>query len=136
VAGPFELSIRQFAARAGENADKVVRDVVLEIWSRVIIRSPVDTGRFRANWQYSLGQMRPGSLTVTGSSAAPASAPGAPLVGLAGAAKAVHVIHNNLPYARSLEYGHSQKQAPNGMVRLTIREFANIVDGAAKGAKK
>lgn len=134
MAGPFELSIRQFAVKAGVLADQVVRNVVLEIWGRVIVRSPVDTGRFRGNWQYTLGQAKAGIITVTGTTEAPAPAPGTPAVALAGASKAVHVIHNNLPYARRLEYGYSDK-APAGMVRITLAEFSGIVDQAAKGAK-
>jgi hypothetical protein len=38
---------------------------------------------------------------------------------------------NNLPYAVPLEYGHS-KQAPGGMVRITLARFQQIVDEAIR----
>lgn len=128
MAGPFELSLRQFAQEAGENADAVVRNVVLEIGARLVIRSPVDTGRFRSNWRYSLNVQVVGVTTeatkvstVNGLDALPAHAGGQ-----------VHYLQNNLPYAQRLEHGWS-KQAPIGMVGLTVLEFASIVDGAAQG---
>jgi hypothetical protein len=40
-------------------------------------------------------------------------------------------IVNNLPYAAPLEYGHS-KQAPGGMVRITLARFQQIVDEAIR----
>ena len=43
----------------------------------------------------------------------------------------VAFIVNNLPYAIPLEYGHST-QAPNGMVRITVERFQQIVDAAAR----
>lgn len=129
MAGPFEMQLRKFAEKAKGNADKVVRRVVLDAWGRVIVRSPVDTGRFRGNWQYSAGQMPVGVLTIEGTTEKPAPPPAAPDV--VQGAGVVHYIGNNLPYARALEYGHSD-QAPKGMVRLTVSEFRGIVDDAAK----
>jgi nitroimidazol reductase NimA-like FMN-containing flavoprotein (pyridoxamine 5'-phosphate oxidase superfamily) len=38
---------------------------------------------------------------------------------------------NNLPYAVPLEYGHS-KQAPGGMVRITLARFQQVVDEAIR----
>lgn len=124
--GPFELALREFAAKAGERADQVVREVVLEVGARLVARSPVDTGRFRSNWFQSeggpLGTMteRTGVTTVNGVELASSKMAGK-----------TYYIQNNLPYAWRLENGWSQ-QAPAGMVGLTVIEFAGIVDGAAK----
>jgi hypothetical protein len=38
---------------------------------------------------------------------------------------------NNLPYAYSLEFGHS-KQAPGGMVRITAQDFQKLLSEAAQ----
>lgn len=130
MAGPFEMALRQFAARAGENADVAVRRVVLEIGSRLIYRSPVDTGRFRANWFYSFNALDPtatqgvGATTVNGIEDVPARAVGG-----------VHYIQNNLPYAMALERGHSP-QAPGGMVGITVAEFDGIVDRVAAEVRR
>lgn len=125
--GPFELQLRQFAERTGEKADAAVRTVVLEVWRRLIIRSPVDTGRFRANWSYGYGAPPKGAIPVAGTSESPAAAAPPPKLtnGIG-----VHYLVNNVPYARRLEYGWS-KQAPAGMVRITALEFVGIVDDAA-----
>ena len=124
--GPFTLSLRQFAQKAGDRGDQMVRAVVLEVSARLIVRSPVDTGRFRSNWHYSLNAMvgttgeRLDLSTVNGLDKLPAKASGK-----------VHYIQNNLPYAQRLEHGWS-KQAPIGMVGLTALEFISIVDGAGQ----
>jgi hypothetical protein len=128
--GSFELQIREWAAKAGENADMVVRQVALEAWSRIISRSTpvVDTGRFRANWQYGFDTAPTAPLEVNGTSEAPAPAADAPAIAPGMGAGHVHYIVNNVPYARRLEYGHSTKG--EGMVRTTVADFAGIVDGA------
>lgn len=43
-------------------------------------------------------------------------------------------ITNSLPYAKKLEFGHS-KQAPAGVVRLAVQNFATAVAKAAREVK-
>jgi hypothetical protein len=132
VAGQFELALSQFAAKAGDRADQVVRQVTLEVASRIIVRSPVDTGRFRGNWRLGVGGPVSGTTELTdrdGGATNGAIAAALP----AKAAGTVLYLTNNLPYAWALEHGHSKLQAPNGMVALTVLEFAAIVDKAAGG---
>ncbi len=128
MSGPFEAKLREFAAKAGDRADAAVREVVLEIGRRLIIRSPVDTGRFRSNWFYQLDGYSSATTDDTKADA---------VEGIASmpvkAAGHVHTIVNNLPYAWRLENGWS-KQAPLGMVAITAVEFRGIVDGAAQRA--
>jgi len=131
MAGQFELSLIEFGREAGDRADEAIREVVLECFSRVIARSTpvVDTGRFRANWQYGLGAVPAGLISDGGTTEAPA-APAQPVALAPGTGWGnVHYIVNNVPYARPLEYGHSAKGS--AMVRTTIADFAGIVDGAA-----
>lgn len=132
MAGPFELALSQFAKEAGERADQAVRSVVLEIHSRVTVRSPVDTGRFRANWRYGVGAAPTDTVETTGTSESPSPAAAAPAMGPGEGIGRVHYLANNLPYAWALERGHS-RQAPIGMVGLTAMEFAQIVDGVVAG---
>jgi len=42
------------------------------------------------------------------------------------------VVHNDLPYAQRVEYGWST-QAPQGMMRLTIKDFPSIIKGLKIG---
>ena len=107
--------------------EKIVRGTLLGMTSKIITRSPVDTGRFRNNWIPSFGA--PADGTVSNASGNPAS----------NAAQAINqwqvgqtfYLTNNLPYSVRLEYGHSD-QAPQGMLRLTLSEYETEMKKAAK----
>lgn len=120
--------------RAG--LDTVARRIVIEVGSRLVLRSPVGNpnlwislpppgyagGAFRRNWQHKFGSAPTGELEGTGNVALGemvSSVGNSPAAG-------VHYIANNLPYAMALENGHST-QAPQGMVGLTALEFPEIV---------
>lgn len=132
--GSFELDIQRFVDRAKGNIDLVVRKVALDMFKRVILKSPVDTGRFRGNWQVAIGSIPAGTLEINdkAGTATIAKVTAATLQLKAGQ---VITLVNNLAYARALEYGHS-KQAPNGMVRLTVTEFGAVVNKAAADLPK
>ncbi len=147
----FSLQLASFAKNFGENSDKVIRKVVLDVGTRIVERSPVGDGalwkhpppkgyvggRFRANWQYGnysgagipterLEDIDPsGGVSIERFMECPTE----------GAAGMRHVIINNLPYAIPLENGWS-KQAPYGMVGLTVREFQQIVSEAIQSEVK
>lgn len=132
--GNFELDIQRFVAKAKGNIDLVVRKIALDLFRRVIMKSPVDTGRFKGNWQVAIGSIPAGVLAIDDKSgSATISKMTAAVLGL----KAGQVIYlvNNLAYARKLEYGHS-KQAPAGVVRTTLQEFPQVVSKAANEVPK
>lgn len=132
--GSFRLDVADFAKQAGEKADLAVRKIMLDLHARLIEKSPVDTGRFRANWQYSVNAKATGTIEGNWTSENRAPPPEAPKIA-AGAFGKVHIIANNLPYAQRLENGYS-KQAPIGMVGLTLMEFNSIVSKAAREARE
>jgi hypothetical protein len=130
MAGTFEIDLRNFAAKVGARVEVVVRKVAIDLFSRIILRSPVDTGRFRANWQIAIGSIPSGTLELKDKT-------GQATISKV-TAKALHLkagdtitLVNNLPYAGVLEYGHSQ-QAPAGMVRISIAEFQQMIDQAVR----
>lgn len=127
--GSFSLNIQRFVAKANGNLDLVVRKIALEMFHRVIVKSPVDTGRFKGNWQVAIGSIPAGMLELNDKSG---TATISRVTAATLALKAGDLIYlvNNLEYARALEYGHS-KQAPAGMVRLTLSEFQGVVNRAA-----
>jgi hypothetical protein len=130
----FAAQIAEFCAKAKGNADLVFRKIALEMFSRVILKTPVDTGRARANWLLGIGSIPAGTLEIddkTGT--ATISRVTAESLGLK-AGEVVYLV-NNLEYATALEFGHS-KQTPSGMVRTTILEFQGIVDQAASELPK
>lgn len=114
-----------WAQRAQDKLALAVRKIAIDAFTRIVIRSPVDTGRFRGNWQVSIENIPSGS-SDTGKSEGEVIGEINSVVGQMRVGQSIFFV-NNLPYARRLEYGWS-KQAPNGMVRLTVQEFQPIVD--------
>ena len=128
----FSIDLNSAITKANSNMDTVVRKVVLDLGTSIVFGSPVDTGRFRANWQYAFGRVPSGTLDVLDKS-------GQGSIDKINAGlkftEGIHYLTNNLPYAQRLEDGYS-KQAPAGMVGLTILRFSGIVSLAASGVKK
>lgn len=124
----FALDLSQFVRKAKMNADLVVRKVTLDVARGVVMRTPVDTGRARANWQFGEGQVPTGEV---GAADPNGTATIAQLATQIDRTKAggVSYIANNLPYILPLEYGHSQ-QAPSGMVRTTLTEYQQYIRNA------
>lgn len=123
------------------------------LYSNIVKRTPVDTGRARGNWNVSKGKVdttvtNKGRKTVKGKSIVP-DAEG----------DEDYFISNNLPYIGTLEYGgypdpvkngsydkkkkvyvkkseHGfSKQAPNGMLGVTVAEADRLFKLALKGDK-
>ena len=122
-----------FTSETGDWADKAearmtlaVRKIAMSVFREVILMSPVDTGRFKGNWQVAINSIPQGTLEIndTTGMVSISKADAAALQLQAG--ESIYLV-NNLPYARALEYGHS-KQAPAGMVRITVRRWKSIVE--------
>lgn len=125
----FVLDIQRFVNAANGKLDLVVRKIALDLFKRVIMKSPVDTGRFKGNWQVAIGAIPSGTLELTDKSgSATVSKVTAATLGLK--AGDIITLANNLDYAMGLEMGRS-KQAPVGMVRTTVLEFGGVVTQAA-----
>jgi len=119
------VSPQKWVGKTETKLDTAVRKIAIELFSRVILRTPVDTGRARGNWQVAIGSVPSGTLDLNDASGtATVSKATAATAGV----KAGDVIYlvNNLPYAQRLEDGYSG-QAPAGMVGLTVQEFQQVV---------
>lgn len=128
----FKRDMAAMLARAGNKAQAVVRASALELGKGVVEKSPVDTGRFKGNWQYGAGRINASTASAPDSSGTAALSRIA--VGVAGFVPGQTIyITNSLPYAQRLEYGWSQ-QASQGMVRLTVAEFASKIAAIARAA--
>jgi hypothetical protein len=93
-------------------------------------------GRFRGNWQIGLDTLpteETGRVDKTGSRTLSAGMSVLEQFKV-GQVQTIYIA-NNVPYAIPLEYGHS-KQAPNGMVRLSVMEFTDAMEEALREAKK
>ncbi len=100
--------------------EKQVRGTLFGLSSRIIKESPVDTGRFRGNWQASIGS--PVLSTTSRLDSTGAGSINDAAVTLQGLKLGqTFYLTNNLPYARRLEYGSHSKQAPNGFLRINLQ---------------
>lgn len=148
--GDWSIPLELLAEKAKKDIATVVRLFTIEVFSRIVQRSPVDTGRFRANWNISYN-------VIDDSTSANADASSGAKLGavhqavLSFPVGGIVYLCNSLPYAIPLEYGlypnppkmGSKKrgedgiaihvidgysmQAPGGMVRLTAREASDAV---------
>lgn len=125
----FTLDIQAFVAKAKKNPETVMRSVSLKLFSAIIKASPVDTGRFRGNWQTTgvtpatgliAGVDPTGNKAVNSAATFITNAPGWD----------TFTLTNNLPYAERLEYGWS-KQAPTGIVRVNVVRFQQLINEEA-----
>lgn len=110
---------------AGDRLDEVVRGTLLDLTRRVILRTAVDTGRARGNWQVSYGSPEPGVLARTDQSGQTTIADAAQQTELAGGN--VWYLTNNLPYIQRLEFEGWSDQSPSGMVRVSLAELEQSI---------
>ena len=127
----YSFKVRKWAKAAQLSAEQATRAATLEMFTGVVRKSPVDTGRFRANWQIDQRGFNYEKFDPSGQEK---------IVEITEKVMASEVggvisLINNLPYAERLEFGHS-KQAPEGMVRLTAMEFTEAAEEAARKERR
>jgi hypothetical protein len=129
----FSRRIKARAKNASKNTDNLMRKVILAVDQAVVLATPVDTGRARANWRPNIGSAIEQTLPE----------PGGPNIGTSLALKAgedvaasykggansptVHIT-NNLPYIKYLNEGSSQ-QAPANFVNQSILIVKQVIGG-------
>lgn len=118
----WSQDLQALAQRTGLQLDTVIQKATLDLFRSVALKSPVDTGRFRANWNVSFGAANTSTTEATDSGRALREVQRVLSFPVGG------VVHmsNGLPYARRLEYGYS-KQAPYGMVRYSVLEYRRFL---------
>lgn len=109
--------------------DETLQTIIMKIGESVVRLSPVDTGRFKGNWQLTIDSMASSSLLREDKEGSMTLADMASVVNGFTAGQIAY-IQNHVLYGYDLEYG-SSKQAPDGMVRITEALFERIVAEAA-----
>lgn len=118
----FNDQLRTFARTlAPAKVAALERKVALEGLRRLVLKTPVDTGRARGGWQVVIGRFPQGPtdrLDPTGEGTIQAGA------GVIAAIRTPRrcVLSNNVEYIEKLEHGGS-RQAPDGMLRRTVDEL-------------
>jgi hypothetical protein len=129
----FADQVNKFTKKAKGRSLKVFQVSVIEVFGRVVRRTPVDTGRLRGNWQIDINKTPSGTKETVDPSGSAFTRE------VTGKSKRLDigdtaVMVNNLPYAKPIEEG-SSTQAPRGMVAVTRMEFRRIVERIAKGIR-
>jgi hypothetical protein len=118
----FEAQVGKWAKKVRMDTQDFVRLLALRIHDRIVMRTPVDTGRARASWTIVEGEVADLSVEDEKVQLTESEAGAAALARHGSLGRSdVYTIANNLPYITALENGHSG-QAPNGMVRLAIAD--------------
>lgn len=130
----FVVSLEKFERKVGRRVDFVVRRISLDVLTGIVMKTPVDTGRARGNWQVGLAGFVDGTLDVFDPSGGQAVGRGAATISQYKTKDRGLFINNNLPYIQRLEDGWSQ-QAPSGMVGLTLAQYPFIVRQAAAATR-
>lgn len=126
----FSDQVAAFTRKTEAKIEMAIRKIAIDVFAEVIMMSPVDTGRFRGNWQVAIGTMPTGTVEIDDKAGtATLNKAQAQAMGLK-AGETIFLV-NNLPYARALEYGLS-KQAPGGMIRLTVQRWKPIVEAVGR----
>ena len=150
----WSLDLSKYANGAKAKIREVRRNYAFGLYSSIVKKTPVDTGRARGNWNISVGE--PDTTTSERKTAKYTNPEKVPL---ANNDESIY-ISNNLPYIATLEYGGFpspvkkgtkvskkgekparyeirseggfSKQAPEGMVGVTVANSENIFDSAVK----
>lgn len=135
--------INEWVEDAEYRINETLQTIAIKVGESVVRLSPVDTGRFRGNWQMTIDATSNQSLVrydPNGQSTINAIA----AVANTFTAGQIAYIQNHVLYGNDLEYGlyngptakvtdeGYSRQAPAGMVRITEMEFLSIVNEAIR----
>ena len=130
----FEKSFERATKIVTTKSENAITSAVVNTLANIITDTPVDTGQLRGNWQTTLGS--PSNISLEG-----LTDPS----GVGTVAKSKRALKkfklssgedifmtNNLNYATRIEFGHYSSQAPQGMVRINLAKFKEILESEVK----
>lgn len=135
----FTRDLQAIIKAAQGKAELAVKKIALETAKSLIQKSPVDEGRFVANWNLSINGIDPSTDTKHDEDNPDRNRQ----IAIDRTSKPISqyrlgdriYITNNLEYAQLLEYGYSKK-APQGMVRITLAELEQYAAKVAADVRK
>ena len=125
-----------FARKIDVDVKTVMRVVSLRVFSKIVKRTPVDSGTARASWMISINSIAP-EITVTLSKAKGVNSKSAATsIAMRQNAKLrqltgydVVCISNNTPYIRKLEYGGYPNPPKKGSIDIRTKKFRKKTTG-------
>ena len=143
----FASELSNFTAKAESNTEQVFRASTISLFSRIISRTPVKSGRLKGNWQIDINQPATGDVSDSDTTPINTLDGGSKRKVASGVMRAnlndsIYMV-NNLPYARIIEAGRVPRssgttgstQAPAGMVAVSVAEFNREVEKQARKLK-
>lgn len=122
----FDLAIKAFVDQdIPAEVQKLQRVLSIAALNKVVLKTPVDTGRARGAWLVTVDTITLENPAATGALAGSAIAAGVGVIGAAPPFSTI-IIQNNVEYIEDLENGTS-KQAPSGMLAVTIAELESAL---------
>ena len=119
----FNLQLKKEIAATDELVEDKIISIGLDAFRRIVLKAPVDTGRFRGNWIVSKNTFNNTTNQITDKSGGRTITKGNKVIETFEYKKDKSIImQNNLSYANVLENG-SSKKAPQGIVAPTIVEI-------------
>lgn len=135
--------INRWVEETETKVDDVLQTIAIKIGEMVVTLSPVDTGRFRGNWQMSIDSPASSSLLRTDQDGHATIAAIASVANSFTAGQMAY-IQNHVLYGNDIEYGlyngptekvtdeGFSRQAPAGVVRITEGQFVKIIQDAVR----
>ena len=140
----WTMDLTEYARKKSVEIKEVRKAYAFALYSSIVKKTPVDTGRARGNWNVSVGS--PDTSITENTQPKFKSAESLPNPN----GDESMFISNNLDYIEKLEYGGYpnppkggkgktvngfSKQAPNGMVGVTLANNENIFNAAVRAVK-
>ena len=142
----WTIDMNKWAKKQKVNLNDVNRTFVFGLYSSIVKKTPKDTGRAQGNWNVSVGVA---DKSINEESKSPKYQN---MNQMPQSSEADDMyISNNLPYITTLEYGlfpnppkkdggktidGFSKQAPNGMVGVTLANAENIFNASVQTVKR
>jgi len=123
MSNDWSPNLKLFAKSIEVDLTKVLKKVGFDVLRGVIQKTPVDTGRARSSWELTVDKENVNPPPASGTSfngVGEAIAKGTAELQNVGPYSTI-IVSTNLDYMEYLENG-SSKQAPNGMVAITLEE--------------
>lgn len=127
----FVKQVEQFSEKAFDALDKVFQEVVVDLGTSVVTLSPVLTGRFRGNWQLTVGAPANYSLVTTDPEGVTTLAK-IKQEALKLESGQIAWLANQLTYGQLIETGDHSPKAPQGVVGITAVKFLAMVEDARR----
>lgn len=122
---PFQQQWADIEKELISKLEKAISEAATATYGEIVDRTPVRSGDLHRAWEIDYGQGYTKLAATYGSKL-----------------QAINYsqnyklgddiwVRNQLPYAERIEYGYS-KQAPTGMVRISIKQYQHFLDKAVK----